>query len=94
MTRYKDFGIWWQWPAFYNISDKEKHNFGKLYGQYQAGTPQRGGAGGQAPLLPFLKGGQGGAKVPFQCNVIIDFDNVEYDISLLLFHSKCVHVET
>ncbi len=34
-----------------------------------------GGRGGQAPLLPFLKGARG-AKVPIQCKSIIDFDNI------------------
>ena len=35
-----------------------------LHFSLYSGTPERGGAGGASPPLPFLKGGRG-AKVPF-----------------------------
>ena len=31
----------------------------------KSGTPETGGTGGASPPSPFLKGGRGGAKVPF-----------------------------
>ena len=45
----------------------------------KAGTPERVGAGGQAPILPFFQEGQRGQECPFN-GAIYFFNNIQFDI--------------